>query len=163
MAEYGQPGDASRAQELLTKMSGVYKYNVKNTDFTCGKYQSEDVLEFVPVSDSAAYVKSRLYFSNNHSCAFAGIAEYKRIGGFVLQDTGSENAQRCILTISLDDDKVAFKDPNGNCMKFCGARGNLGAARFNLGQRKKIRYMPVIEKSQEYIGALAQYREQHGK
>lgn len=161
MEAYGQPGDPARAQDLLQRMSGVYKRRFNNGNVSGDKYQSENIFEFVPISNIAAYAKIHLEFFNGHMCGLAGVVEYKKIDAFVFWDSEGDNAGKCLLTISLDKADIRFKDPNGNCSKFCGARGSLDTDEFNLGQRRTIRYMPVIEKSEEYREAIAAYDEHH--
>ncbi|MFM0373554.1 hypothetical protein [Paraburkholderia aspalathi] len=163
MGAYGLPGDTLKAQELLGTVSGVYKRKFKNGDTSGDTYQSEDIFEFVPVSPFAAYFKLHLEFYNGHECNVAGITEYKAVDAFVFQDPEGPNGNRCLLSIKLDGNTVSFNDPNGNCMKFCGARGGFGREGFDLSQRRKIRYMPVIEKSADYINAMRDYEKRHEK
>jgi hypothetical protein len=161
MEAYGQPGDPARAQGLLRRMSGVYKHRFNNGNVSGDKYQSEDIFEFVPISSIAAYAKIHLEFFNGHLCDLAGVVEYRKVDAFVFHDPEGDNAGKCLLTIGLDKSHIRFKDPNGNCSKFCGARGSLDTDEFDLGQRRTIRYMPLIEGSEEYRNAIAAYDERH--
>jgi hypothetical protein len=157
----GQPGDAARAQGLMQKMSGVYKRRFINSNVSGDKYQSEDIFEFVPISKISAYVKVHLNFFNGHTCWLAGVVEYRKIDAFVFQDTEGDNAHKCSLAIRLDGSKIHFEDSSENCTKFCGNRGILNGDEFNLSQRRKIRYMGIIEKSEEYLDAIADYDGRH--
>lgn len=163
MSTYGLPGDALKAKALLGTMSGVYKRRFKNGDTAGFAYRSEDIFEFVPISPFAAYIKLHLEFFNGHECNVAGVAEYKKVEAFVLQDPDGPNGNRCLLSIKLDGKKISFQDPNGSCMKFCGARGSFSGENFYLAQRRKIRYISTIEKSADYIAALADYERRHEK
>ncbi|NDF12109.1 MAG: hypothetical protein EB060_04770 [Proteobacteria bacterium] len=158
-AEYGPDGDVKEAKSLIEKMEGVYKKRFKNGTIDGGEYPSEDIFEFVRIADSAAYIKMSLEFFNGHGCGISGVAEYKKVGGFVFQDPAKENS--CLLTIKLDGDKISFEDPENNCSKFCGARGSFNAKSFTLKQKRAIRYMPIILKSEDYQNALKQYKERH--
>ncbi|MDP9651957.1 hypothetical protein [Paraburkholderia caledonica] len=163
MIGYGLPGNTLKAQKLLGTMGGVYKRKFKNGDTSGDTYQSEDIFEFVPVAPSAAYIKLHLEFYNGHECNVAGITEYKAVDAFVFQDPDGPNGNRCLLSIKLDGNTVSFNDPNGNCMKFCGARGGFGREDFDVSQRRKIRYISVIEKSADYINAMRDYAKRHEK
>jgi len=152
---YGESGDPARAKEQLAKMAGVYKRRFKNADISGKAYDSEDVFEFVPVGASAAYLKMHLEFFNGHVCDIAGVAEYKKVGGFVFQDD-DDPQEPCLLTVRLTGDAIDFADPTGSCRKFCGARGGFSQG-FELSRRRTIRYMPIILKSDEYIKAMEAY------
>jgi hypothetical protein len=160
---YDEDGNVADAKTLLQEMAGVYKRRFENGDTFGDTYMTEDVFEFVPVSDSAAYLNMRLNFFNGHQCSIAGIAEYKKIGGFVYQGTESDNADKCLLTIKLKGDQIDFEDPNGNCRSFCGARGGVDGEGFKLSQRRVIKYMPIIQRSTAYVSAMKKYEERHGK
>jgi hypothetical protein len=156
---YGADGDVAASKMLLSELSGVYKKRFKNGDTSGNSYISEDVFEFVPVSDRAAYIKMRLNFFNGHGCGIAGIAEYKKVGGFVYSDKDKENS--CLLTVKLNDKKITFSDPNGNCQKFCGARGGFGGETFDMSVKREIQYLPIILNSREYQSSLRRYQKEH--
>src|SRR5262245_36685250 len=66
----------SQSAAFLAEVAGVYKTQFQNGDIDGDKYQSEDVLEVVPVDDQAAYVRMDLEFFNGHSGRIYGIATY---------------------------------------------------------------------------------------
>src|SRR5215831_1078349 len=70
------PKASSETSAFLAKVSGVYKEQFQNAFVNGEKYQSEDVLEVVPVDNRAAYVRMDLEFSNGHSGRIYGIAVY---------------------------------------------------------------------------------------
>lgn len=157
---YGESGNLSEAKQLNRALSGVFKRRHRFPPESRDAPQYEDILEFVPVSDFAAYVKIALRGEPRDSCSVAGIAEYKKIGGFVYQDNDKPNA--CLLTIKLAGGTIEFSDPNGSCLKLCGMHTSIEQAHvFNLGQKRTIRYMPIILKSKEYNDAMLQYQERH--
>jgi hypothetical protein len=157
----GPIGSPEEARAAIQKLEGVYKNRFQNSDIDGNKYQSENVFEFVHVSDVAAYIKVHLQFFNGHSCSISGIAEYKQSGELIFQDPDIENS--CALSISQNKEQIKFEDRGGNCHKFCGARGGLGGVVFNLNQKRKIRYMPTILKSNDYQTAISSYQAQQSQ
>jgi len=158
VSSYEENGDPKLAKELIKKLEGVYKKRFNNGTIDGDKFVSENVLEFVRVSDSAAYIKTKLEFYNGHQCFIFGVAEYKKIGGFVLKTPAS---YECKLTISVKGDKLVLSDPNGICREHsCGARGGYNGE-FTLSSKRKIRYMPKILKSNDYNTALQEYKKSH--
>jgi hypothetical protein len=156
-------GNPAEARKLMSEMEGVYKHRFSNSDASGDKFQSEDILEFVPVSGLAAYVKAHLEFSNGHVCDLAGIAEFKKTAAFIYQDEDvADQAGQCRLSIRKNADQVSFEDPDGNCEKFCGVRGSFDGATFAMSARRKIGYMPIILKSKEYLDSLQSYRQRRG-
>jgi hypothetical protein len=139
---YATAGDRSRAKVLNDLFAGVYKYREQGVD------RVENMLEFVPVADFAAYIKVHLA-----ECDIAGIAEYEKVDGFVFQDDNT--AHSCLLTVTRKGESLALDDPNGGCSRYCG--GGVSS----LNQRRPIRYMPVILKSSEFQEALARFKERH--
>ncbi len=159
---YTEPGDRETAKKLLAKIHGVYKDRFKNSNVDGEEYDSENILEIFPVADDAAYIKLHLDFFNGHICGAAGIVEYKKVGGFVFQDPTEGN--KCILTLKADGGDVVLEDPDGLCRStMCGARGSFDGTKFPLKRRRTIRYKALIEKSEEYTDAIAEYRKRHAK
>lgn len=156
-SSYGEDGNPAEAKAKLDKMTGVYKRRFKNEYMSGDTYESEDVFEFVPISDSAAYLKMYLNFFNGHRCSIAGVAEYKKVGGFVFQDDDDAVLDQCLLTVTLTGDKIDFTDPTGSCQKFCGTRGRFSNKGFELNRRRTIRYMPIILGSKDYTTAIEAY------
>src|SRR5262249_8706223 len=67
---------SSEPAAFLARVAGVYKSQFQNGNIDGDKYQSEDVLEVVPVDDHSAYVRMDLEFFNGHSGMIYGIATY---------------------------------------------------------------------------------------
>jgi len=151
------------AKALMDKLAGVYKYQFENGFIDGTKYTSENIFEFVPVSEDAAYVKVALKFYNGHSCDMAGIAVYDHADGFLFQDPETQNP--CKLTFHFKDEKITASEPESgsDCQKFCGARGHMSSLEFSLNQKRKIRYMPLILNSEEYKESLEWYKQSTSK
>ncbi len=162
-AEYREPGNLAEAKALLQKMEGVYKNRFDNELVNGDQFQSENIMEFVPVSDRAAYVRIHTEWYNAHICEVAEMAEYRRFGGFVLRlpyDEKGDDGTPCFLTIMLNGSDIEFDVPTSGCTNpGCGARGGWRGSFFTMGNKRAIRYLPVILRSTEYKEALKNYRE----
>ena len=53
---------------------------------------------------------------------------------------------------------MIFDDPSGSCDINCGARGGFRGIEFLLKDRRDIRYMDKILKSEDYKRATEQYK-----
>ena len=139
----------------LDQLSGVYKDSFANGNVDGQKYQSEDVVEIVKVSDTDAYVRVHLEFYNGHTCSIHGIA--RREGDSLVYRPHQDYGEQCALTLRAVNGKLVFSDPDGNCrVQYCGARGSFEGTAFPLTSRRTIRYMKVLLNSREYHEALAE-------
>lgn len=152
-----EPGDSKVASEQLNAISGVFKNRFKNGLVAGETYTSENIFEVVPVDDKAFYFKTSLDFFNGHSCFLYGVAEFKKNGQFVYEDT-EEPEEVCYFTVRFDGKKVIFDDPSGYCKRNCGARGGFSGIEFLLKERRDIRYMDKILKSEDYKTATEKYK-----
>ncbi|WP_044563140.1 hypothetical protein [Azospirillum sp. B4] len=150
---YVPDGNKADAKALLARLAGLYKHRVRTADGP--GHEAENVFEIVGVGDAAAYVRMQLFFYDGQTCGIAGVAEYKKIGGFVFQDP--DRHDQCLLTVSLTGGEVGFSDPNGSCQKFCGTRGSLTEETFLLKQKKKARSLSVLRKTPEFQQAMQDY------
>jgi hypothetical protein len=144
-------------ESTLQRLSGVYKRRHKYSDWA-GPREIENILELVPVSRDAAYIRAELYPASRDSCGVAGIFAFRNIGGFVLQDDAKAGA--CLLTVSVKDGALSFSDPTGNCQTFCAHHGSWDET-FDLKLRREIRYMPRLLVSREYQGAITRYEKRN--
>lgn len=160
LALYSTPGDPVAAASLLKDLAGVFKKRFHNGTIDGSTYESEDVLEVVPISQDAAYIKMHLDFYNGHTCSIAGVAEFAKVGGLVYRD--QDSPATCLLTITQNGSAVHLEDPDGMCRsKLCGARGVFMGDAFTQKQKRTIRYLPLIEKSKEYVDSVAAYKARH--
>ena len=66
---------ALAADVSIDALAGDYKKTFPNGTIDGNKYQSEDILEIVKVSPTAAYVRTHLEFFNGHVCNIWGVAK----------------------------------------------------------------------------------------
>jgi hypothetical protein len=157
------------APGLPAALAGVYKHRFANADVQGDHYTSEDVLEIVPVSGDAAYVRLHLDFYNGHICDISGVA--RQAGQSLVYDGPADvDGKPCRLTLASRGDGVhIFEDESGSCRnQTCGARGGYGYKAdnppdFTPAQRRSIRYLPRLLASTEYKAALAEYQARTGK
>lgn len=154
---------AESKEDFINHIAGVYKYSDKinfyegpgaNPQYS--QYTMENILEIIPYNNEAVYFRIKMYFDNAHGCGISGIAnvinkkselEYK------------PNNKQCILNIKFSNSKITFIDPKHQCADLsCGARGSYDrTGQFEMKQRRKIRYIPVIMRSEEYEKAVDEY------
>jgi hypothetical protein len=146
---------------FLARVAGVYKAQFQNGNIDGDKYQSEDILEVVPVDDQAAYVRMDLEFFNGHSGRIYGIAIYGK--NSVIYDPGEAGDERCIVEYIWSAEKVVTKadyEKTPGCIKYHGARGSLDSAEFLVKKKQRIRYMQRLKDSREFKDAMERYRNQ---
>jgi hypothetical protein len=157
---YGDSNSVASPRGLMAELSGVYKLRHKYSNLTVGAIEIENILEFVPISADAAYIKIVLYPDTyRDNCAIAGVFQFKNVGGFVFQ--GDKSPGECLLTVASKDSSLELSDPTGNCQKFCAAHGSWDEV-FPRKQRRPIRYMSKILHSSEYQAAVSSYQDQTG-
>ncbi|MES2906214.1 MAG: hypothetical protein V4691_04210 [Pseudomonadota bacterium] len=150
------PAFASDGAADIKRLEGVYKTQFKSGLVDGTEYMAEDIFEFLHVRDNAAYFKLHLEFYNAHVCDLSGIAKHTGTkGSFIFKDGDAEDI--CILNIQAKDGQIVFSDNDSHCNKYCGARGSISGSGFPLNKKRKIRYMPLILKSEEYRGAVENY------
>src|SRR5262245_28911395 len=152
-----QPRSESAA--FLAQVAGVYKAQFQNGNIDGDKYQSEDILEVVPVDDHAAYVRMDLEFFNGHSGRIFGIATYRK--NSLVYDNGKSGDERCIVEYVWSADAVvthADYDATPGCSHYHGARGTLEGAKFSIKKRAEIRYLQRLKNSSEFREAMDAYR-----
>ena len=141
----------------IDKIAGVYKKQFKNGNISGDKYESEDILEIVKVSPTAAYVKTHLEFFNGHVCNIHGVADAE---GAALVYHGPDNVEGkpCELSVRIERGKVTLNDKDGHCaIGSCGNRGMYNGTAFELKRRRTIRYMDILLKSDDYKAAVAEH------
>jgi hypothetical protein len=154
---------SSESAAFLRKVAGVYKNQFHNSFVNGEKYESEDILEVVPVDDLAAYVRMDLEFANGHSGRIYGVATYKK--NSLVYDNGKPGDERCIVEYVWSGDAVvthADYEKTPGCLFYHGARGTLEGASFSVKKRQEIRYMDRLRNSREFKEALSGYRKPDG-
>jgi hypothetical protein len=138
-------------------VAGVYKKSFPNGNIDGGKYQSEDILEIVKVSPTAAYVRTHLEFFNGHVCNIWGVANAE---GDALVYHGGKNVEgkQCLFSVKAQAGKVTLDDKDGACaIGTCGNRGMYNGTAFELKKRRPIRYMDVLMNSDQYKDAIDEH------
>jgi hypothetical protein len=154
---------ANAGSPSVDELAGVYKRSFQNGAVDGSTYRSEDILEIVKLSPTAAYFRTHLEFSNHHACNLWGVIE-ETDSGFVYHGPQSYSGKACTLHLKVDEDTITFEDEDQACRSLsCGARGaySLPGERpivyFDLNSRRRIRYMDRLLASWQYADALAEY------
>lgn len=149
----------SESAAFLARVAGVYRHQFQNGNINGEKYQSEDILEVVPVDDRAAYVRMDLEFFNGHSGSIYGIATYGK--NSLIYDNREEGEKRCVVEYVWSSEKVVTKadyDKTPGCRTYHGERGSLDRAEFLVKSKRTIRYMQRLKDSPQFKQAIEQYR-----
>lgn len=145
----------AEAKTPLADWAGVYKHQFKNGDVEGHSYQSEDILELVPVDDTHAYVRIALEFFNGHSCSFAEVMTLED-ARLIWRGKKEYDFDPCTLGVSADQSKIRIEDISRTCLSYyCGARGMLDGASWPLSAKRPIRYMDRLKGSREFKDAIA--------
>lgn len=152
---------AGSAASFLDTIAGVYRFRFQNSFVRPedGTYQSEDVLEVVPLDERAAYVRVTLEFFNGHSGGIYGVATVQ--GRTLVYDDGRAGPDHCVIRFVWEDRDVVTKadyDLTPGCSGYHGARGSLDGARFARASRRQIRYLARLKASKEFLEATEKYR-----
>ncbi len=114
-----------------------------------------DVLEIVPYDEQAAYVRTRLYFANGHTCSLYGVAKQE---GDKLSYYDTRSGRNCILDIVPSAKGITLIDRTEECRRTtCGARGGYGAV-FSTSKKRPIRYLDKLKGSPQYQEAVEMYK-----
>lgn len=134
-------------------IAGVYKTHFKNGLVDGTEYQSEDILEIVPVDNDRVYVVLDLQFYNGHVCNFAEIMRRETKNRYLYRG-------ECELRMESTIENVQF-EPLTDCNIYCGARGSLNHVSFLRKLKRPIRYMTGLKASQQYESAITADEERH--
>jgi len=148
----------SESAVFLGRIAGVYKEQFQNALVNGEKYQSEDILEVVPVDSNAAYVRMDLEFSNGHSSRIYGIATYGR--NSLVYENGKTGDEHCVVEYVWSNDSVVTRadyEKTPGCSFYHGARGTLEGAKFSVTKRSDIGYMQRLKNSREFKEAMEEY------
>jgi hypothetical protein len=156
---------AAGAPGFLNTIAGVYRFHFKNGFVRPGDgtYESEDILEVVPLDERTAYVRASLEFFNGHSGGIYGVATLQ--GRTLLYDDGRAGPDRCVVRFVWEDKDVVTKadyELTPGCTSYHGARGSLDGARFPRASRRPIRYLSRLKASKEFREATEKYRASAG-
>ena len=139
-------------------LAGHYYHQFPNGTVDGQTYTGENVVEIVPVSSGAAYVRASLSFFNGHSCEIRGVAQ-ARGAALVYRERGDDDGAPCVLTVSRVGRSLRLDDgADHSCDNHCGARGSLSRIDLPFASRRPIRYMAVLKRSKEYRAAMSEWR-----
>lgn len=149
------------AADPVQDLAGRYYRQFPNGTMAGDKYTGQDIVEIVPVTPRAAYVRLSLDFFNGHVCGIYGIA---RVEGDALvyrdpRDPG-EGGKPCLLTIRRKGAKLGWSDGEGSCKDYCGMRGTLNGE-LPFASKRPIRYLPKLKASRQYREAIEEWRTGH--
>ncbi|WP_158923038.1 hypothetical protein [Acidisphaera sp. S103] len=149
---------AAGPSSLTEALSGRYSKHFVNGMVDGERYDSDDVVEIVPVAEDAAYIRASLQFANGHACDISGVAEAEK-NQLVYREPVSQslNGQQCVLRLSRVGSKLQLDDGAGSCHEMhCGMRGTLTWA-LPFESQRPIRYMARLKASSDYIAALKEW------
>jgi len=155
-AELAVPGDPAAAEKVIASVQGVYKSRFKNGLVDGSTFESENILELVPVRPGTVYFRTHLEFYNGHLCDLSGLASWRRAGVFLYEATALDESPPCRLRIAVTEKEVRFEDVDQTCKVYCGARGTFDGQGFPRSARREIRYLERLKASREYREALGE-------
>ena len=149
------------SEKFLKRVAGVYKDHFQNGDVDGDKFNSENILEVVPVDKNAAYVRMHLEFYNGAMEDFYGIAAFDGYSSLIY-DNGEDGKDHCVVEFTWSKDFVTTtfdisKTPG--CTYYTIPRGSIDGARFEMKRKKVIRYIQRIKNSKEFKKAMELYQE----
>jgi hypothetical protein len=150
---------SAAAPSLVSSLAGRYSRHFKNGLVSGEQYQSDDVVEIVPVYAGHAYVRLSLQFYNGHSCGLWGIARAER-DELVYREPASKQIgdRQCTISVRRRGDQLSWTDGNGSCSAYCGARGTLTDGGLPWASRRDITYLKRLRGSPEFRGAMSEWR-----
>jgi hypothetical protein len=154
---------ASESMRPVDNLKGRYSLHFRNGTVGGRSYWSDDVVEIVPVSKGAAYVRAHLEFYNGHECNIWGVAEAER-NELVYRDPQSPfSGPRCVLHIFRSGNSLKLDDKNGGCKGYCGVRGGFNGDTLPFASRRSIHYMVLLKSSRQYREALKDWHSNNGQ
>jgi hypothetical protein len=153
---------SSASSNPVTALAGRYYEQFPDGTIDGNHYTGENIVEIVPVTSSAAYLRIELDFFNGHHCSLAGVASatgseliYREPG--YLKDRGD-----CTIHVRRLGKSLAIDDDSGACnVGHCGSRGGLANVRLPYASKRPIRYLPRLRSSEDYRDAIQRWRKEH--
>ena len=150
---------SAAAPSLVSSLAGRYSHHFQNGLVSGERYQSDDVVEIVPVDAGHAYLRLSLQFYNGHSCSLAGIARAER-DELVYREPVSKQIgdQQCTISVRRRGNQLFWTDGSGSCRAYCGARGSLTDGDLPWASRRRIAYLPRLRASSAFHDAMREWR-----
>ena len=149
---------AGPATNPVQSLAGRYYRQFPDATIDGSKYTGQDIVEIVPVTPRAAYVRLSLDFFNGHVCGIYGVATVDG-DALVYRDPRDpdDGGQPCTLTLRQQGGKLRWDDTKGSCQSYCGARGSLNGD-LPFASKRPIRYLPRLKASRQYQEAIEEWR-----
>ncbi|WP_157080956.1 hypothetical protein [Novosphingobium naphthalenivorans] len=149
----------------VTSLSGRYSKSFPNALSDGEQYLSENIVEIVPVSANAAYVRVHTEWTNGHSCSLWGIATAAG-DQLVYHDLKSRDLPsygRCVLSIRREGNQLRLNDEdNSGCYaRYCGMRGSFSNIKLPFYSRRPITYLTRLRASPQFKEAMANWQSEH--
>ena len=149
---------ATGASSPVTALAGRYSSHFRNGLVDGSRYWSDNVVEIVPVSANAAYVRAELQFYNGHMCSISGVASAEGDALVYRTPAPSGTGKTCMLAVRHKGTSLQLDDGDGSCQEDCGARGSLSDETLPWKSRRPITYLARLKASAQYRDALARWR-----
>jgi hypothetical protein len=148
---------------LVSSLAGRYSRHFNNGLVSGERYQSDDVVEIVPVDAGHAYVRFSLQFYNGHSCSLTGIARAERDELVYREPTSKQVGDtQCTISVRRRGDQLSWTDGNGSCKAYCGARGSLTDGGLPWASRRGITYLKRLRGSSQFHDAMGEWHSNAG-
>ena len=125
----------------------------------------DDVVEIVPVSDNSAYFRADFISGDEGTCSISGIGQVKG-SAIVYHDPRKPNAGDVACTMTIEHvgkslrviDGSKWEELQASCAHlYCGGSGDLQRD-MPWSSKRPISYMERLKASQEYQGAMSEWR-----
>ena len=137
----------------IDRVAGRYSHRFTEHMMDGETYAAADSLRIVRHGRSSAYFETFLSFANGHSCSLSGIANVE--AGALVYRQANTGSGACEFTMRVVGGKVVFADKGFGCStQYCGMRGSLDGASFDLAWRRADRGLRNLYRSQSYRDAV---------
>ena len=150
------------SRDAVASLAGRYSTTFPNGLVTGEKYTSENIVEILPVSRGAAYVRAHTEWYNGHSCGLYGVAAAEGDRLVYREPPGKYGPDHCTLSIRRIGTKLRMND-DGSCSAYCGARGTFSNVDLPFASRRRITYVARIRGSQQFKEAMAEWQGSQGR
>jgi hypothetical protein len=144
------------ATDITTQWAGVYKLRFENALVSGEVYESENILEVVPLDAQSAYVRAHLEFANGHSCSLYVVMNVEGDRLIYREPNPPAHRGQCIVTLDrVNGEMIIDETEESECgAAHCGARGSLRDQRLPVSSQRRIRYMERLRASVQYDLAM---------
>lgn len=143
------------------QLAGRYYKQFQDGLVSGEKYTGEDIVEVVPVTSTAAYLRIHLDYYNGHQCGISGIATATADSLVYRAPREPSEDRPCVLTVHRNGKVLAIDDQGGSCSGYCGARGTLSDVTLPFASKRQIKYLTRLKASEQYRRAMDEWRKEH--